>query len=81
MADEDLVKIEQLKIQSLSEQIKNLTQPQKTISHQISCMKYGNRNQVQKRLINRRKKLKLNTQIAESNNIISSLNTSIILGV
>jgi len=76
--DEDILKLEQAKIQSLQEQIKNLTQPSKTISHQIRYMKYGNRNQVQKRLINKRKKLKLNNRIAESRNIILGLDKSVL---
>jgi len=74
--DEDILKLEQAKIQSLQEQIKNLTQPSKTISHQIKYMKYGNRNQVQKRLINKRKKLNLNNRIAESRRIILGLDKS-----
>jgi len=76
--DEDILKLEQAKIQSLQEQIKNLTQPSKTISHQIKYMKYGNRNCASKRLINKRNKLKLNNRIAESRNIILGLDKSVL---
>jgi len=41
-------------------------------------MKYGNRNQVQKRLINKRKKLNLNNRIAESRRIILGLDKSVL---
>ena len=76
--DEDILKLEQAKIQSLQEQIKNLTQPSKTISHQIKYMKYGNRNCASKRLINKRNKLKLNNRIAESRRIILGLDKSVL---
>jgi len=74
--DEDILKLEQAKIQSLQEQIKGLTQPRKTISHQIRYMRYGNRNCASKRLINKRNKLKLNNRIAESRRIILGLDKS-----